>query len=178
MVAPTNNRSVRQYSDSELISAVQSSRSWRGVLRALGLAGTSAAAMRSVRANADRLELDYTHFTGQRKKWTDHELAEAIKSATSWSQVAEALGLVGGSCVPALRGHALRLGIATGHLSQVRKSPTFEGEMSPRLAHLPRAGSLMAAAWFELCGYHVSWPLELPATTYLPGSGTSHAASK
>ena len=150
---------MRQYSDSELIGAVQSSRSWRGVLRALGLAGTSAAAMRSVRAHADRLELDYTHFTGQRK-WTDHELAEAIKSATSWNQVAEALGVVGGSCLPTLRGHALRLGIATGHLSRARKSPTFEGEMSPRLAHLPRAGSLMAAAWFELCGYHVSWPLE------------------
>ncbi len=32
--------------------------------------------------------------------------------------------------------------------------------MRPKLPHLARAGSLMAAAWFELCGYHVSWPLE------------------
>lgn len=32
--------------------------------------------------------------------------------------------------------------------------------MSVDLANLPRAGSLLAAAWFALCGYAVSWPLE------------------
>jgi hypothetical protein len=150
---------MRQYSDTQLIEAVQSSRSWRGVLRLLGLAGTSSGVMRSVRTHADRLKLDYTHFTGQRR-WTDRELADAIGSSTTWAQVTEALGLVGGSSTTTIRGHAMRLGIDTEHLSPMRKSPAPEDEMRPQLAYLPRAGSLMAAAWFELCGHRVSWPLE------------------
>lgn len=32
--------------------------------------------------------------------------------------------------------------------------------MHPTRANLARAGSLIAAAWFELCGHPVSWPLE------------------
>ena len=32
--------------------------------------------------------------------------------------------------------------------------------MRPDLINLPRAGSLLAAAWFELCGYRVAWPME------------------
>ena len=34
------------------------------------------------------------------------------------------------------------------------------GGLSPDRAHLDRAGSLLAAAWFTLCGGRVSWPLE------------------
>jgi len=150
---------MRLYSDAQLIDAVKAARSWRGVLRALGLAGTSAAAMRSVRAHAGRLELDYTHFTGQRR-WTDQDLAHAINAATTWAQVTKALGLVGGSSMSTIRGHAVRLGLDTAHLSPVRKRSVSTREMRPELVHLARSGSLMAAAWFELCGCHVSWPLE------------------
>ncbi|GAA3166931.1 hypothetical protein GCM10010531_19500 [Blastococcus jejuensis] len=32
--------------------------------------------------------------------------------------------------------------------------------MRPDIAHLDRAGSLLAASWFTLCGHTVSWPLE------------------
>lgn len=32
--------------------------------------------------------------------------------------------------------------------------------MRPQHVNLARAGSLLAAAWFELCGQSVSWPLE------------------
>lgn len=32
--------------------------------------------------------------------------------------------------------------------------------MQPDVANLPRAGSLLAATWFELCGLAVAWPLE------------------
>ncbi|HNM84483.1 MAG TPA: group I intron-associated PD-(D/E)XK endonuclease [Mycobacterium sp.] len=163
---------MRHYSDTQLIDAVQSSRSWRGVLRALGLAGTSAAAMRSVRAHADRLKLDYSHFTGQRR-WTDQELAAAIKSSSTWTQVAEALGLVGGSSMTTIRGHALRLDLDTAHLSSLRKPSVPDREMRPQLAYLARAGSLMAAAWFEVCGYHVSWPLEPCRYDLLVWMGTS-----
>lgn len=150
---------MRRYSDDQLVEAVRSSRSWRGVLRELDLAGTSAAAVRSVRSHADRLGVDYTHFTGQRR-WTDQQLADAVASASSWAQVTEALGLVGGSSMTTIRGHAARLGIDTAHLSSPRKPQTAGLDTPPDLANLRRAGALFAAAWFELCGHRVSWPLE------------------
>jgi hypothetical protein len=149
---------MRRYSDPELVDAIRASRSWRGVLRALGLSATSAAAMRSVRLHADRLGLDYSHFTGQRR-WTDQQLAAAIASATSWTHVAETLGLAGGSSTTTIRGHAIRLGLDTAHLVPLKK-PQLAIEMHPQPINLPRAGSLLAAAWFELCGHSVSWPLE------------------
>lgn len=115
--------------------------------------------MRSVRAHADSLGFDYSHFTGQRR-WTDQQLAAAIASATSWAQVAEKLGLAGGSSTATLRGHALRLGLDSTHLAPPRKPQTPTDLMRPDRVNLARAGSLMAAAWFELCGCSVSWPLE------------------
>lgn len=150
---------MRRYSDAQLVEAIRASRSWRGVLRALGLSATSAAAMRSVRVQANRLELDYSHFTGQRR-WTDPQLVAAIASATSWTEVAETLGLAGGSSTTTIRGHAVRLGLDTAHLAAPRKPQPPIGFMRPEQANLARAGSLMAAAWFELCGHSVSWPLE------------------
>ncbi|WP_131805729.1 hypothetical protein [Mycolicibacterium celeriflavum] len=142
-----------------MIEAVRASHSWRGVLRNLGLSATSSAAMRSVRLHADRLGLDYSHFTGQRR-WTDEQLVTAIGSAKSWTQVAELLGLVGGSSTPTIRGHAVRLGLDTAHLTPTRKvQPPIE-DLRPQQVNLARAGSLLAAAWFELCGSAVSWPLE------------------
>ncbi|ORW00015.1 group I intron-associated PD-(D/E)XK endonuclease [Mycobacterium kyorinense] len=150
---------MRRYSDAQLVEAVGASHSWRGVLRALGLSATSAAAMRSVRGHTDRLGLDYSHFTGQRR-WTDRQLEAAIASATSWTQVAEMLGLAGGSSTTTIRGHAVRLGLDTAHLAPPRKPQPPAGLMRPQQANLARAGPLMAAAWFELCGHAVSWPLE------------------
>lgn len=150
----------RSYRDDDLVSAVAASRSWRGVLRALGLAATSSAAIRSVRHRADRLGVDYSHFTGQRR-WTEDQLAEAIAASRSWSQVVQGLGLAGGSSETALKGHAARLGIDADHLNAARPGHlAHSNEFSPDLAQLPRAGSLLAAAWFTLCGHEVSWPLE------------------
>lgn len=150
---------MRRYSDAQLVDAIKASHSWRGVLRALGLTATSASAIRSVRLHADRLGLDYSHFTGQRR-WNDGHLAAAIASATSWAQVAETLGLSGGSSSTTIRGHAARLGLDTSHLSTPVMSPSAPDQRRPELANLRRAGSLMAAAWFELCGLTVSWPME------------------
>lgn len=150
---------MRRYSDAQLVEAIGASHSWRGVLRALGLSATSAAAMRSVRMHTDRLGLDYSHFTGQRR-WTDQQLQAAIASATSWTQVAEMLGLSGGSSTTTIRGHAVRLGLCTAHLAAPRKPQPPTGLMRLQPTNLARAGSLMAAAWFELCGHSVSWPLE------------------
>ncbi|KUI03617.1 hypothetical protein AU190_10640 [Mycolicibacterium acapulense] len=115
--------------------------------------------MRSVRLHADRLGLDYSHFTGQRR-WTDGQLVAAVTSASNWTQVAEKLGLAGGSSTTTIRGHAARLGLDTTHLRASKKVNLATADMRPRHSNLARAGSLMAGAWFELCGYYVSWPLE------------------
>jgi len=150
---------MRRYTDDQLVDAIATCHSWRGVLRALGLAATSASAMRSVRRHADGLGLDYAHFTGQRR-WNDQQLAEAIASATSWARVAESLGLSGGSSTTTVRGHAARLGLDTAHLARSHPLPNPDAVAQPKLDNLARAGSFLAAAWFELSGQSVSWPLE------------------
>jgi hypothetical protein len=115
--------------------------------------------MRSVRGHADRLELDYSHFTGQRR-WSEGQLATAIASSLSWEQVCEELGLTGGSSTTTVRGHAVRLGLDTSHLTAGPRDLHDSGDLRPRIVNLPRAGSLLAASWFELSGFEVSWPLE------------------
>ncbi|RBY81435.1 hypothetical protein DQ239_02285 [Blastococcus sp. TF02-09] len=149
---------TRSYSDEQLIAAVARSTSWRGVLRELGLTATSAGAMRSVRAHADRISADHNHFRG-RRRWTETELRSAIGTADSWSKVVEALGLEGPSSIRTVRGHAARLGIESGHLT-AEPSSTRGPDIRPDIVHLDRAGSLLAAAWYTLTGQEVAWPLE------------------
>jgi hypothetical protein len=150
----------RRYTDEALVAAVAASHSWRGVLRELGLQATSSAAIRSVKAHVARLGLDHSHFTGQRR-WTETQLAEAVAASRSWSDVATRLGLSGGSTTSALKGHAARLGLDATHFSTAREV-TAPGvpPAKPDLEHLPRAGSLLAAACLALSGYDISWPLE------------------
>lgn len=148
----------RTYTDEQLTAAVAESRSWRMVLSALGLRGTSAGSKRSVQRHADRLGLDYAHFTGQRK-WSDRELADAVASNFSWHEVTTALRLASTSSNSIVRGHAVRLGLDTRHLER-RNAPDPLVVPSPKRANLARAGTLLAAAWFELTGSEVSWPLE------------------
>lgn len=150
--------SKRSYSDDQLINALANSSSWRGVLRELGLAATSSGAMRSVRSHANALGADYKHFKGQRR-WSDDALRAAIEAARTWSQAVDLLGLRGASAVSAVKGHAARLGLDCKHLTE-QLTASGSGEARPDIAHLDRAGSLLAAAWFTLCGQNVSWPLE------------------
>ncbi|WP_182349481.1 group I intron-associated PD-(D/E)XK endonuclease [Tomitella gaofuii] len=148
----------RTYTDDELADAIDVSRSWRGVLRELGLLATSAGAMRSVRANADRLGLDYAHFCGQRR-WADGRLQSAVAEAESWTDVVDILGLQSANAVPMVKAHAARIGIDVDHLA-AQADDCVMGHDRPRMNYLSRAGSLLAAAWFTLCGHRVSWPLE------------------
>lgn len=149
---------ARTYTDDQLAEAVAISTSWRGVLRTLGLVGTSSGALRSVRTRADLRGYDYGHFTGQRR-WTESELRAAVVSASTWSEVTEALGLGSTSAIATVRGHAVRLGLGVEHL---RRSSAREPESAPTpdVANLDRAGSVLAAGWFLLCGMSISWPLE------------------
>lgn len=54
----------------------------------------------------------------------------------------------------------MRLGLDTAHLNPPRTPQPPALMVRPQRANLSRAGALMAAAWFELCGQAVSWPLE------------------
>jgi hypothetical protein len=148
----------RTYSDEQLVIAVSTSRSWRGVLRALGLVATSAGAMRSVRSNADRLGIDYSHFKGQRR-WTEEELGAAVEAATNWVEVLDILGIQSVSALATVKGHASRIGLDLRHLT-VSSDVGVVRERRPDTAYLRRAGPLLAASWFTLCGRDVSWPLE------------------
>ena len=147
------------YTDDALREAVAASRSWRAVMRALGLKGTSSQGLRSVRDHADRLELRYAHFTGQRR-WSNDELATAVARSDSWSQVARTLGLSGASSQTALKGHAARLGIDTSHMSRPKEPPAGGFMPRPVAEHLARSGEMLAAGWFSLCGFRVSWPMD------------------
>lgn len=147
----------RSYTDVELTQAIAVSRSWRGVLRELGLAATSAGAMRSIRSHANRLGISYGHFTGQRR-WTEDSLRAVIAAGDTWADVVESLGLGGTSALASVKGHAARIGLDVAHLTE--QSPTVENVFQPDISRLDRAGSLLAAAWFALCGCDVSWPLE------------------
>lgn len=53
------------------------------------------------------------------------------------------------------------MGIDASHFGRAAK-PRPDEWLLPRadLQNLPRSGSLLAAAWFSMCGYDVSWPLE------------------
>ncbi|KQY98695.1 hypothetical protein B5M43_007550 [Microbacterium sp. MEC084] len=72
--------------------------------------------------------------------------------------MAEKLDVQGPGAVSVLKGHALRLHIDIGHLAEPPEGR--RRVRTPDTAHLRKAGPLLAAAWFTLCGEDVSWPLE------------------
>ncbi len=111
-----------------------------------------------MRSYADQLGLDYSHFRSQRG-WTESDLRAAIALGDTWWDVAKILKLTDGASVASLRGHAARLGVETTHLAPVPPVSNRES-LKPDMAHLDRAGPLLAAAWFTLSGQNVAWPLE------------------
>ncbi|MET8354757.1 MULTISPECIES: hypothetical protein [unclassified Micromonospora] len=133
-------------SDEEFAQVVARCRSWRHVLRELGGTTTSTT---GVRRRAEQLQLDTSHFTGQRL-WSDEELARAIRKATTWNDVAIKLGTPASNA----KRHALRRGVDFAHLD--RRTP-IEGDdvassLSPQQDLLRNAGESLAAAWFKLAG--------------------------
>lgn len=152
---------TRMWTDEHLLRAVATEQSWRGVMRALGLKSSSS--MRIVQQHADRLKLDTSHFSGQRR-WSDQELREAVADCDSWSEVAEHLRLNSDRRTGIrLRGHAMRLGLDVAHITQqhqpLDRPPSKAYDTgSPRLAELRRAAPSIAAAFFALRGLAVAIP--------------------
>ncbi|GAA1717207.1 hypothetical protein GCM10009745_77390 [Kribbella yunnanensis] len=152
----------RSWTDDDLRSAVQNNHSWRGVARAVGLKSASAGAIRTVQRHATRLELETSHFTGQRR-WSDRQLREAVAAASTWAGVLAALDVIdSGENRVRVKGHAVRLGVDYAHL----KAPCELGQADQvfeepvRLESLRYAASAVAMAWFTLRGCAVALPIE------------------
>jgi hypothetical protein len=162
-----NASQTRTWTDEQLRQAVSTSNSWRGVLRALGLRGTSASAMRIARRHATRLGLDVSHIRGGRR-WSDDELRQAVSESRTWDEVLIRLGLSTDSGAPPhVKANAIRLGLDTSHLNrlshvgrQPSEAPAQISDRKADLTYLRVAAPAAAAAWFALRGGAVSFPAE------------------
>lgn len=153
----TENR--RTWTDAQLSEAVESSPSWRAVARALGLNETSTGA---IKRHAARLELNTSHFTGQRR-WSDQRLREAVAGASCWADVLTDLRVIdNGAERVRIKGHAVRLGLDCAHLRPPHAQPTpvevFDRPVQPEM--LRYSAAALAMAWFTLRGCAVALPVE------------------
>jgi PD-(D/E)XK endonuclease len=149
------------WTDSKLASAVAASRSWRGVMRELGLSVTSAGAIRIIKRHVIRLGLDTSHFTGQRR-WSDMQLKLAAANAQSWWELFSQLGRSSYNKDDRIRvkAHAVRLGLDLSRLDGLGADAAASPEIRPDVKHLRAAGTAIAAMWFLLCGCNASIPVE------------------
>lgn len=159
----TDTRSRRNWTDADLRMAVRTSRSWRQVARRLGLKGTSAGVIRTLKRHATRLELDASHFTGQRR-WSDLQLRDAVPRATTWSDVLRLLGVNDdGTGRSSVKAHAIRLRLDISHLQAAEQTDEPGLDLStsrPQLSMLRVAAGSIAASWFALRGMSVAIPVE------------------
>lgn len=156
-----NSPNKRRWSDSDLISAVAASRSWRDVLRKLGLCATSAGSIRVVKRRVAFLGLDTSHFSGQRT-WSDDALKRAATQAYSWNELLGAIGIKSrsGDERTRVKAHALRLGIDLSRLSDQPQEAPIQQVPQPVLRNLRQAATSLAACWFTLCGFGAAIPIE------------------
>lgn len=152
----------RSWSDAQLRKAVEDNQSWRAVARVLGLKDKSAGVIRTVKRHAARLELDASHFTGQRR-WSDRQLRDAVLGSTSWAEVLVGLGVDDNSPNRIrIKGHATRLGLDCTYL-KTQHGPSVNGEVfseQVRSEMLRVAAPALAMAWFAMRGCAVALPVE------------------
>lgn len=149
------------WSDIDLTNAVSASRSWRGVMRELGLCVTSTGSIRIVKRHVALLGLDTSHFTGQRT-WSDARLKQAAAHAYSWDELLAAIGVKSRSGDERIRvrAHALRLGLDLSHLTNRQAETSHRTTLQPMLRNLRQAATSLAASWFALCGCPAAIPIE------------------
>ncbi|WP_133801330.1 group I intron-associated PD-(D/E)XK endonuclease [Kribbella caucasensis] len=153
---------TRTWTDDQLRQAVADNKSWRAVARAVGLKGTSAGTIRSLQRHTTRLELNTSHFTGQRQ-WSDPQLRAVMLRATCWADVLAGLGVAD---IPQnrvrMKGHAVRLGLDCTHLRTTdlpsSASDVFSEPAQPEM--LRTAAPALAMAWFAMRGCAVALPVE------------------
>jgi hypothetical protein len=161
-VAKAILRPRHQIADDDLRAAIADARSWRGVLRALGIPASAAGTSRRLRRRADELGYSYAHFGHQQERWQRTELREAVVSAQNWTDMMEWLGCSAssGSARNSIRRECARLGIDTTSLDVPPRPLAGDLPVQPRAEHLRSAGSMLVAAALTLAGHRVSWPLE------------------
>jgi hypothetical protein len=154
-------KSEPTWSDAQLAKAVAASRSWRGVVRELGLDVTSAGPVKAVRRQATHLCLDTSHFTGQRT-WSDAKLVQVAPQVRSWSALLAALDVKSTSRAyqTRVKAHAVRLGVDLSHLDDRVWEDDYQPRPEPALANLRDAATMLAACWFSLCGFGSAIPVE------------------
>jgi hypothetical protein len=130
-------------------------------MRELGLPATSAGSIRIVKRHVNRIGLDTSHFTGQRR-WSDLQLKLAVASAQSWWELFSQLGRDSYDQDDRIRvkAHAVRLGLDLSRLDGPGIDAAARPEFKPDIKHLRDAGTAIAAMWFLLCGYNASIPME------------------
>lgn len=143
-----------------LAAIVATSRSWRGVLRELGLTSTHKG--RQMRAFCDAAGIDYSH--SRQRTYDDDRLRCAVAMARSWDELLEMLGLAttSGSARGSVRKRCAQLGLDLRGL----EPDLLPGRPVPvPCSHrLREAGALLVAATYVMSGSSVCWPLE--PTTY------------
>jgi PD-(D/E)XK endonuclease len=156
-----NSPRKQTWSDAKLTAAVTVSRSWRGVMRELGLCVTSAGSIRVVKGRVALLGLDTSHFTNQRT-WSDEALKRGVAQAHSWNELLTAIGLKSNSPGERTRvtAHALRLGLDLSRLTEQSQERRDLLTPKPALKNLREAATSLAAAWFALCGFTAAIPVE------------------
>lgn len=136
-----------------LRAAVARCRSWRGVLRELGLRSSSSGP--KLRNACNALDIDYSHFRSILA--TDRRLREVVESSTDWPTALAALGYAknSGSARATVRKHCVRLGIDTSHLTSAAgpdERAAGSWDLSPRLENLRNAGPFLVLFAFTAAG--------------------------
>ena len=140
---------IDAWSDADLTNAVLASRSWRGVMRELGLCATSSGSLLVVKRRVTILGLDTSHFTGQRT-WSDAALKRAAAQAHSWNELLSAIGMKSNSGDERIRvkAHALRLGLDLSHLEDQPQETHNRSYANPALRNLREAAHPLPHAGF------------------------------
>jgi hypothetical protein len=138
---------ARTYCDEDLIRAVSMSTSWRQTLRRLNLRSSSGRMIESVRRHAQSLDLSVAHF---RTGLAGRAPSRSYNAGGDQPRGVDELLVVSPESAPAVT------------------DPTLEA------ATLPRAGTLLAAAWYALQGGDISWPLEPCRYDFLVGMSGAH----
>jgi hypothetical protein len=157
-VVPPRPGLPRAVDRSELVEAVRTHTSWRGVMRRLGF--TTSRTGRVLREICDELGVDYGHFRSIGPD--DASIAAVVPASDTWAEALQQLGYASGSgsARATLRKHCQRLGVDTSHLRLHAVSPDVPHVHSPQLEHLRAAGPHLVSAVLTLLGYRVSGAAE------------------